>query len=247
VSQQRQREYLVFDLETVLDPELPPPPPREPDKKDGLPAPIHWRIVAFGAAMLQPVEGGGFDVRIGHMGEKFETWTERGAIAAFIETLTRRNPVVSGWNSRSFDMPIVHARAFRYGLPFPHLFRSGLRRRYDGHHIDVMDEMSEHGATRPARAGETAKAMGLPGKLDVDGSSVEALYQAGEIERIIAYCLQDVAQETAILLRHLLVRGTLDLAAYRASIGAWTLAIEGCSRTAAILPRCDMARLRAED
>ena len=60
-----------------------------------------------------------------------------------------------------------------------------------------------------------ARIIGLPGKDGVDGSQVEGLFHAGQIEALRRYCLSDVAQTAFLFLRYRLVAGDLDRDGYR--------------------------------
>jgi hypothetical protein len=53
--------------------------------------------------------------------------------------------------------------------------------------------------------------MGLPGKPDgIDGSQVEAYFNAGRIQEIADYCKSDVINTCRLWLRHELFRDRLD-------------------------------------
>jgi predicted PolB exonuclease-like 3'-5' exonuclease len=113
----------------------------------------------------------------------------------------------------------------------------------DAGHIDLYDFLSEHGAAKVGSLDAIAHVIGLPGKVGVDGSQVEGLYNAGQIELIKNYCLADVAQTAFVLLRYRLLQGLLDRAGYqRAATGLFeALAADG--RVATVLERIDRARL----
>ena len=60
-----------------------------------------------------------------------------------------------------------------------------------------------------------ARTIGLPGKVFGVGSGVDALFAAGEHEKIDLYCLTDVVQTAFVLGRHLLLRGQMQRSEYR--------------------------------
>jgi hypothetical protein len=60
----------------------------------------------------------------------------------------------------------------------------------------------------------------LPGKVDVAGEDVGALYAAGAHDRIAAYCMTDVIQTWLLWLRHRLVEGSLTPDGYEESAAA---------------------------
>ena len=79
--------------------------------------------------------------------------------------------------------------------------------------------LADHGATRPVSLDALARLIGLPGKVGVDGSQIEGLYNAGKVEVIQNYCLADVAQTALLFLRFRLLQGVLTPDAYRSAVG----------------------------
>jgi predicted PolB exonuclease-like 3'-5' exonuclease len=92
-----------------------------------------------------------------------------------------------------------------------------------------------------------ARLIGLPGKAGVDGSQVEALYQAGQIEALRQYCLSDVAQTAFVFLRYLLLSGQLDRARYQRAATDLLAAITADGRVARLVSGADRARLLLGD
>jgi predicted PolB exonuclease-like 3'-5' exonuclease len=78
-----------------------------------------------------------------------------------------------------------------------------------------MDQLSDHGACPKPPMDLFAKAMGLPGKIHGNGAEVEAMYKAGEIQRIAAYCECDVLNLYGIYLRWLFVTGQMQRFGYQ--------------------------------
>ena len=60
-----------------------------------------------------------------------------------------------------------------------------------------------------------AQLVGMPGKMDVDGSKVESMFAHGRYAEIRDYCLHDVVQTTFVFLRTELLRGRLTQDEYR--------------------------------
>jgi len=120
-------------------------------------------------------------------------------------------------------MPVLAAACFRLGIPWPWYYQpKDTRYRYSTHgHYDVMDDLSDMGAVKAAKMGSAARSIGLPGKLDVSGANVAELVANGRIDEVRAYCLQDVAQETALFLRASLVRGDISAQLYGEAITQW--------------------------
>ena len=77
------------------------------------------------------------------------------------------------------------------------------RYRYsEAGHLDLADMLTDYGASRSTGGLDAmARLIGLPGKVGVDGSQVEGLYNAGQLELIKNYCLSDVAQTAFLFLR----------------------------------------------
>jgi hypothetical protein len=59
------------------------------------------------------------------------------------------------------------------------------------------------------------KMIGLPGKMEVDGSQVQELYEQGRLDEIHRYCRNDVVQTYFLFLRFELMRGRIDDSAYQ--------------------------------
>ena len=208
--------HLVFDLETIDDPELSPPAARS-GHDVGPPAPVHCKIVAASAIVLRP----NYAV---HSLRAFVS--EPAWLRWYVEALTRKAGAVClvGWGSRTFDAPVCAARCFRHGIAFPRYYegRNGnagdLRYRYGGDHLDLCDYLADHGSARSARLDAYCRAMGLPGKGDTNGGDVAAMVAEGRGDDVLTYNLSDTAQTTMVLLRTQYVRGLLDAEGYRTAM-----------------------------
>lgn len=237
---------LVIDLETVPDPDLPAPPKKRGSKKgdDFPPIPCH-RIVAIGAALLDAF---GRLRRIWIVGEE-SGGAELDMLTALVTWLNlqlaqRTGLVLAGWNTRGFDMPVIAARCLRHGLAFPWYYEPhGARYRYGDRHLDVMDFLADQWATKPCSLDLAAKLIGMPGKLDCTGASVAKMVAEGRLDDVRAYCMQDVAQTTALFLRTQLLRGELDHEGYVIAMETLLCAIEREPRLAPMLPLLARQRL----
>jgi 3'-5' exonuclease len=153
------------------------------------------------------------------------------------------------WNGRSFEMPVIVARCLKYGIAFPAYYGSReLRYRFttDGH-FDLMDYLSDFGASRPARLDAVAQLIGLPGKRGVEGRDVGPLVHRGKLADVYAYCLSDVIQTAALFLRVQLVRGVLDRATYRRATEALLREASADTRLASVIEAVDRSRLLLGD
>jgi hypothetical protein len=63
-----------------------------------------------------------------------------------------------------------------------------------------------------------ATAMGLPGKIGGHGSEVQSMYDAGELDKIRAYCECDVLNLYALYIRWAYVTGQTDLLGHNAGM-----------------------------
>ncbi len=120
------------------------------------------------------------------------------------------------FNGRGFDLPLLALSAFRFGLSCPRYFndpdRWGFRYRFTSKHVDLMEWMTEYGAYRLKGGLDlVAKMLGKPGKMDTEGSKVDAMYARGELERINDYCLHDVLDTYFVFLRTRVLEGGLSI------------------------------------
>ena len=87
----------------------------------------------------------------------------------------------------------------------------------------------------------------MPGKLAVDGSMVQSMYEAGKVEEIRRYCLQDVAQTAFLFLRVELLRGRINRETYRARAEELWLALEKDGRVHDVLGAAEKNRVLLAD
>ena len=79
----------------------------------------------------------------------------------------------------------------------------------------------------------------------VDGSQVEGLYHAGQLEALRHYCLSDVVQTAFLFLRYRLVSGDLDRDGYRHAASAMLATLETDGRFGRLLDGLDRAAVVA--
>jgi 3'-5' exonuclease len=117
-----------------------------------------------------------------------------------------------GFNSRSFDLPVLELAALRFGIPCGQHWNQkyGNRYRYqDDWHVDVLDLLTGHGATRGLRGGlSLASALvGMP----VKPAAHSNLYDDVPLERLQAWCRNDVRRLYAVFQRLEFIRGRAKL------------------------------------
>ncbi len=224
------RYWMVFDIETVPDAELGRRwlglPDADEDAavrrkmlearqaetghSDFLKPPCH-QVAAIAAALI---DADGVIRRLGPLGE--ETHSEAELLRQFFGVIEEVQPRLVGWNTSGFDLPTLLYRAMRHRIATPAFYRigepyHGYRKRYDEEsHLDLMDILSGYGASARVSLHEMAMLLGFPGKLDVDGSQVMDLFEAGELGRIRRYCSHDVMTTTLVFMEYAYHRGWMD-------------------------------------
>ncbi len=223
------RRFVTLDLETVPDEALVSAVDGEPSRpypeqlgrvlaarrartggrSDFLPLPYHRPVAA---CLLEAEEDGGI-VRL----TDALAWTDRRASEAdFLETTWRRleGAELVTFHGKGFDLPVLELRSLKHALPAPSWYATA-RRAGGSEHLDVKELLAGQATAAPLDL--YAKLVGLPGKEDVAGADVQALYSAGALDRIAAYCMTDVVQTFLLFLRLRLVEGSLTPDGYAES------------------------------
>ena len=232
--------FLVLDIETVLDPELPLLPVAEVER---LPPPPHHRIVVMGALLFEA------SYEIARLGTIDETKGEAFVLSEFSRLLEERRPTLVTYNGRGFDMPVIATRCLRHGVPLRHYYRShDVRYRFTAEgHLDLMDHLADFGAARPSRLDVVAKLCGMPGKIGMEGKDVGPMVQAGRLAEVRNYCLCDVVQTAAVFLRVQLLRGALERNAYLEAMQRLLHHVHGDERLAPIASAMNEKRLLLDE
>lgn len=214
---------MTFDLETVADEALVSAVDGEPTRSYGealrrvladrrartggrsdfLPLPYHRPVAA---CLLEAVEEGGI-LRVTDVA----SWTDRdGGEAEFLARTWDRldGAALVTFHGKGFDVPVLELRSLKHAVPVPGWFAARRSGVIVEHH-DLKEILSAQGAASAAPLDLYAKLVGLPGKEGVAGGDVQALYAAGELGRIAAYCMTDVVQTFLLFLRHRLVDGAI--------------------------------------
>jgi len=185
-----------------------------------LPLAYH-RVVALSAVIAD--EFGNF-IKVGDFGNKSDE--EEAIIRHFFSFIEEKNPKLVSFNGRGFDMPMLLIRAMRYNLSFgtyfdqnnPRLGKSkweNYRQRYaEEFHTDLLDSLGSFGAVRNLKLDTLCTMSGIPGKYDVSGDQVFALFYQGEVEKIREYCQSDVLNTYWLYLKYELLKGALALEDY---------------------------------
>jgi predicted PolB exonuclease-like 3'-5' exonuclease len=225
------RRFVTIDLETVPDEELVASVGRHGGasyaeqlrrvvadrrartggRSDFLPLPFHRPVAA---CLLEAVEERGLVTLT-----DAACWTDQlEPEPRFLERLWTRldGATVITFHGGGFDLPVLALRSLKLQVPAPGWFAEA-RRSGSPSHVDVKELLAGAGPGGAAPLDLYAKLVGLPGKVDVAGQDVGALYAAGAHDRIAAYCMTDVVQTWLLWLRHRLVEGSLTPDGYEES------------------------------
>jgi len=238
----RDASYLVLDIETIPDLEVYTPPEVPMGEERPFALPYAHRPIVIGLLWLD----GEFGFK--RLGVVARDDDEAAMLADFSQFVEQNRPDIITWNGRGFDLPVIALRCLRNGVPLRWYYQGrGYRYRYSSEgHIDLCDVFSEHGAARHLKLNAVARLVGLPGKIGVDGSQVEGLYRAGQIEKIRCYCLSDVVQTAFVFLRYRLLSGAFTLADYRRVATALYEQLAPDPRLAEVIAAIDRKRLLLE-
>jgi hypothetical protein len=132
-------------------------------------------------------------------------------------------PTLVSFNGRGYDLPVLELAAYRYGLSVPAWFNvearsyEQTRNRYNIEaHLDLFDLLSNFGAARLSGGlNLLANMIGKPGKVGVDGSQVQGMFERNECSAINDYCRCDVLDTYFVFLRTRVLLGKLTIDAER--------------------------------
>lgn len=154
--------------------------------------------------------------------------SEAELLARFDRAL-QHGPLLVGFNTSGFDIPVLRYRAMALGVPLPNLHGGAgadYLHRFGRAHLDLMDRLSGYRASPAPSLAECCALLGLPLKAEMDGERVEGLWAAGDSARIAAYCRADVAATWLVLLRWWVATGSLPAEQARDAFRAFAGAVE---------------------
>ncbi|MFQ5345577.1 MAG: 3'-5' exonuclease [Mariprofundus sp.] len=239
------RDVIVFDIETVVDanaarrllhlPDLTDPESRDTlsdyflektgGRNDFPRQPFHQVVaISYGHLIREPGENASELIirKLASGGDANSS--EKELLEGFFHLVETRAPQLVSFNGRGFDIPVLKYRAMIHNLSCPRWFSQGDKwNNYDSryspeYHCDLLDVLSDFGASARCSMDEIAAAFGVPGKLDTAGDQVRDLFEAGQIEAIRNYCETDVLSTMLIFLRHQFFSGALNEGAYARTV-----------------------------
>jgi predicted PolB exonuclease-like 3'-5' exonuclease len=192
-----------------------------------------WRVVAISYAQVTVERAEGDQAalpgqvryaltRIASGGEVKSS--EKELVEGFFSYIEQAQPRLVSYNGRTFDLPVLKYRAMLHGLTAPRFFDTSNKwenytQRYaDAWHADLLETLSDYGASARVRLDEVCRVLGLPGKLGPTGEDVAGLHAEGRVQEIRDYCETDVVNTYLLFLRWELLRGTISPRAHEASV-----------------------------
>jgi len=149
---------------------------------------------------------------------------ESEIVAGFFKYFDKTKPRLVSYNGRGFDLPVLKYRAMAHGVQAPALHLTGDKwnsytSRYSTDwHCDLLETLSDYGASARCKMNEVCSILGFPGKFGVDGSKVTEMYENGEVDAIRHYCETDVLNTYLLYLRQQHHIGVLSTASYNTEI-----------------------------
>lgn len=228
------KQILVFDIETVPDLSVVYPltgklfeKPEEgraildeyhlEKAKTTFPKPPFHKIVAI-SCLCADITKDGPDLKwIKSVGGEEDS--EAVILSRFLSYLHKAEATLVSFNGRGFDLPVIKYRAMKHNLQAKFLslgtkWESYTQRYAPDWHCDVLEQLTDYGASGKVSLHEVATAFNIPGKIDVNGGGVWDLYQDGKINEIRDYCETDVMSTYLLYLRWRLLGGFISREAH---------------------------------
>ncbi len=198
-------QLLVLDIETIRDARTPPSV-----APDAFPKPVYHQVVtiSYVVARIETDPNGGERYVVERCRSGGEPgWSEAELVSGFWRYFSAGNYRLVTWNGARFDMAVLRHRAMLHGVETSTWYRRGDRwngygsRFSEEYHCDVMQCLSDRGGTQAMGLDETARLLGLPGKVGAHGSLVDDLVKAGRLAEVNAYCECDALNTFLLYLR----------------------------------------------
>lgn len=196
------------------------------DGKNDFPRQPFHKVVAISfleADIIRDQDGEHYHVNEIRSGGK-ESSNEKELLEGFFKYLERSNARLVSFNGRTFDLPVLKYRAMVHGIQAGWLYLRGdkwnnYQQRYSlDWHCDLLEALSDFGASARIKLNEVCSVMGFPGKFGVDGAKVVDLYDQNKLKDIRDYCETDVINTFLVYLRYMHHRGAISTPHYNDAI-----------------------------
>lgn len=229
------RKLLVFDLETVPDTDLgralhkdwesledvavraklaSAQMEKSQGRSDFLP-PVYHKIVGISWLIADIEYTDGFESyhlkKLGSIGTEEDG--EEALIRKFLDGAGSEKYRLISFNGLNFDLTTLRLRALKYGITAKWLFlqadkwKNYFTKSSPEFHEDLADILGGRGFG--IKMDELCKLVGLPGKMDVDGTWVADLIADGQLHRVRDYCETDVLNTYLLYIHYKHLTGTL--------------------------------------
>lgn len=199
--------------------------------------PFH-QVVVISFLFADIVRSGGYETFVLkeiRSGGKLDS-SEEELIKGFFEYISKTKPRLVSFNGRTFDLPVLKYRAMKYGVQAEYLYKSGdkwnnyMQRYSVDWHCDLLEVLSDFGASARVKMNEVCSILRLPGKIGTDGGQVASLYDNGKIQEIRDYCETDVINTYLIYLKLMQHQGRITTAGYDKNIDELLLYLENSQK-----------------
>ncbi|XGA08785.1 MAG: 3'-5' exonuclease [Wolbachia endosymbiont of Xenopsylla cheopis] len=199
--------------------------------------PFH-KVVVISFLFADIIRSGGYEtfvLREIRSGGKLDS-SEEELVQGFFEYISKIKPRLVSFNGRTFDLPVLKYRAMKYGVQAEYLYKSGdkwnnyMQRYSVDWHCDLLEALSDFGASARIKMNEVCSILGLPGKIGTDGGQVTSLYDSGKIQEIRDYCETDVVNTYLIYLKLMQHQGRITTESYNKNLDDLLLYLENSQK-----------------
>ncbi|WP_339047231.1 3'-5' exonuclease [Candidatus Mesenet endosymbiont of Phosphuga atrata] len=199
--------------------------------------PFH-KVVVISFLFADIIRSGGYEtfvLREIRSGGKLDS-NEKELVQGFFEYISKTKPRLISFNGRTFDLPVLKYRAMKYGVQAEYFYKSGdkwsnyMQRYSVDWHCDLLEALSDFGASARIKMNEVCSILGLPGKIGTDGGQVTSLYDSGKIQEIRDYCETDVINTYLIYLKLMQHQGRITTESYNKNLDDLLLHLENSQK-----------------
>jgi len=106
-------------------------------------------------------------------------------------------------NGKGFDLPLLTYRSMKYHIQMvSRLNHYDIKYRYSKHNIDLVDELSNFGASSWPKLKQLGQLIGIPFKQTAEGDRVIDMFRANQLKQIEQYCTEDVLSTYIVWLNY---------------------------------------------